>query len=566
MAQRLWQAQGSFLFLFGLAFQVWAQAPTGPAVGQRFMVVSQHPLATAVGHQILAEGGNVFDAAVAIEFALAVVLPQAGNIGGGGFALYRKADGTLAVIDYRERAPLAATRTMYLDASGNPIPGASTEGVRASGVPGTVAGMTELHRKEGSLPWADVLAPAIALAEGFSLTAGDAEKLNWVRDSLVRHSRQTEGYVRSDGKLWQEGDTLRLPALAQTLRRIAESGRDGFYTGPVADALVAEMQTRGGLITHDDLRAYTPVWRTPLVGTYRGITIVSMPPPSSGGIGLLQLLGMVTRYPLAEWGPNSPRSIQLVAEASRRFFADRALYLGDPDHVKVPLDTLVSPDYLRRRMADYRSDRASNIDSIHPGSIPGYESSETTHYTVADAQGNALAVTTTLNGGFGAYVVVAGAGFILNNEMDDFAVAPGVPNSYGVVGGAANAIAPGKRPLSSMTPTLLLKGNQLFATLGSPGGSTIPTTVFQGVLNLVDYQMDAQAAVNAARFHHQGRPLDIRFERGGFSRTTLTSLEMLGYRIRETGPWSCMQIIRFRPDGTLEGGADARGNSAALGQ
>jgi gamma-glutamyltranspeptidase / glutathione hydrolase len=537
-----------------------------PVLGKQYMVVSAHPEATRIGREVLRQGGNVFDAAVAVEFALAVCYPWAGNIGGGGFALYRKADGTHYALDYRERAPHAATPTLYQDASGNPLLGRATSGVLAAGVPGTVHGMWQLHQREGKLPWAVVVMPAALLAEvGFPLLPFDTQTLNAVRDSLQKYSRDTGGYIRADGLPWQVADTLRLLPLAHTLRQIAQQGPRALYKGAIGRQVVAEMRAQRGIITRKDLTRYRSTWRTPLQGVYRGHTLVTMPPPSSGGVAILQLLGMMEPYPLHEMGHNAPKTIQLMLEAERRVFADRSKYLGDPDFVPVPVDTLISKSYLQRRMADYTPLHATASASIRPGDIPGYESTETTHYTLADSAGNAIASTTTLNGGYGCYVVVKGAGFLLNNEMDDFATAPGKPNMYGLVGGAANALEPGKRPLSSMSPTLVERNGQLVATLGSPGGSAIITTVFQGVLNVIDFGLDARAATAAPRFHHQWLPDEVRLEEGRFLQPILDWLTAHGYTLDAVPALGRMEIIRRRPDGTLEGGADPRRHCQALG-
>lgn len=525
----------------------------------RHAVISSHPLATAAGIEILNKGGNVFDAAIAVEFALAVVWPQAGNIGGGGFALYHKADGTLAVLDYRETAPAAAHARMYLDPGGKPSGRYNRHGGWVAGVPGTVQGMAALYAREGSLPWDELLAPAIRLAKGgFQLRLLEAQYLNAVADSLRKYSRNTEGYTRGDGRPWLVGDTLRLTTLGNTLQQIAEQGASGFYEGPVAVAITEEAAAQGGLITSKDLADYKPVWRKPLEAEFNGFQLVTMPPPSSGGIALVQVLGMLSGHDLHALGHNSPAYIHLVAEAMRRHFADRAQYLGDPDFISIPLDTLLSQAYLKRRMASFRPDKATPSAELGAGAIMGYESEQTTHYSVMDTAGNVVSATTTLNSGFGCYTVVQGAGFILNNQMDDFAIAPNTPNTYGLVGSNANAIAPKKRPLSSMTPTLILRGGRVVASLGTPGGSTIPTSVLQGLLNLLVFDMSAYEAANASRFHHQWLPDVLYLEQNRFSDTKEATLRALGHSIRYRSIGGSLHILRVTKDGHLETGPDAR--------
>ncbi|MBC7448239.1 MAG: gamma-glutamyltransferase [Hymenobacteraceae bacterium] len=532
------------------------------------MVVSAHPLASRIGLDVLKAGGNAADAAVAVQFALAVCLPVAGNLGGGGFVVSRQADGTATSLDFRETAPAAAARDMYLDANGNLVPGASTEGVLSAGVPGTVAGMVALHAKLGRLPWAQVVEPAVALARrGVALTPKEAAGLNGSAAAFRRLNPDHVPYlVRADKKTWQAGDTLRMPVLAATLARIRDQQRAGFYQGPTAEAIVRTMESRRGLITREDLIGYEPKWREVLRGRYRGYDILTMGPPSSGGIALLQLLTLLEKHDLKALGLRTAPSVHRICEAERRVYADRATWLGDPGFTLVPVKGLLDTAYLRQRWATFRPDTITPSRLVRAGTFAGYESDQTTHYSVIDADGNAIACTTTLNGAYGSKVVVQDAGFLLNNEMDDFSAKPGAPNSYGVTGGRANQIEPGKRMLSSMTPTILAKDGKLWAVLGTPGGSTIITSVLQTVLGVVDYDQTMQKAVSEPRFHHQWLPADeIRVEKGALAPYERTKLGRMGWRVVEGGPIGRVDAIRIRPDGKLEGGADPRGDDTAVG-
>ena len=498
------------------------------ARGKAGAVASRSPLATEVGIDVLRQGGNAIDAAVAVGFALAVTHPSAGNLGGGGFMVIRLADGRLLANDHREKAPMKAHRDMFLD-SGEVVDGLSTASHLAVGVPGTVDGLLGVLGRHGTLTRQEVVAPALALArDGFALPADLAGQFERLRGRFEPYPASLAKFTRDDASPLAAGDLFRQPDLARTLARIAEHGRAGFYAGTTADLLVAEMDRGGGLIGHEDLAAYRSVWREPVRGTYRGHQIVSMPPPSSGGALLIQMLNMLEPYDLAALGRGSPATVHLMVEAERRAYADRAEHLGDTDFYDVPLEMLMDKDYARHRFGDYDPDAASRSADIGAGSWPD-ESPETTHVSVMDGVGNAVAYTTTLNLGYGSKIVVAGAGFLLNNEMDDFSSKPNTANSFGLIGGEANAIEPGKRMLSSMTPTLVLKDGEPVLVTGSPGGSTIITTVLQVVTNVVDHGMDIATAVGAPRFHHQWRPNRIRHESGAIPPDVRAELRAMGH-------------------------------------
>ncbi|GAA4034911.1 gamma-glutamyltransferase [Hymenobacter glaciei] len=555
------------------AFEGSLASPLPPAAAPKLaryaMVVSAHPEASKIGTQILQRGGNAYDAAVAVQFALAVALPVAGNIGGGGFLLYRDRNGSAGSLDFRETAPAGATRDMYLDKKGNVVPDLSTAGPLAVGTPGTVAGMAALHKQLGKLSWASLVQPAVALAKrGLALTPKEANLLNNFRADFQKYNPgSTPAYLHPGGGEWQAGDTLHLPELARTLARVRDQGRDGFYKGETARLLLASMQRGGGLVRQADLDKYQAKWREPLRGRYRDYDVITMPPPSSGGVALLQMLQMLEPVDLAQAGYHTPLAVHYITEAERRVYADRATYLGDPDFGNVPVQKLLDVDYNRQRAASFRSrGRATPSASVAAGAkLPGYESSETTHYSIVDAFGNAVSCTTTLNGAYGSRVVVPGAGFLLNNEMDDFSAKAGVPNAYGLVGGSANAIAPGKRMLSSMTPTILTRNGKVALVTGTPGGSTIITSVLQSILGIVDYGLNAQQVVTAPRLHHQWLPDQIEVEAGALLPAAQDTLRAHGYILNPRLPWGRLDLIHIRTDGVLEGGADPRGDDKALG-
>ncbi|MEM9836830.1 MAG: gamma-glutamyltransferase [Bacteroidota bacterium] len=514
-----------------------------------------HALATEIGKDIMAQGGNAIDAAVAVQFAMAVCYPRAGNLGGGGFLVYRSASGEFSALDYRERAPAAATRDMYLDENGDVKPKLSTRGHLAVGVPGTVAGIQAMYDKYGSMPWAALVEPAILLARnGYHISAAEAGRLNAYADDFAAFN--TSSPFLKDTFL--TGDLLVQAELAETLGRIQENGAAGFYTGKTAQLIAAEMQSGSGLITEADLKNYEATWREPVLQNYKDYKVASMAPSSSGGVALAQLTGMVAPFDLQSMGFQSTAATHLMVEAERRAYADRAEYLGDSDFYPVPISDLIQADYLRERMADFSPDSAGTSDHIIAGTIATKESFETTHISIVDTAGNAVSITTTLNGNFGSKVIVDGAGFFLNNEMDDFSAKPGVPNMFGLVGAEANAIAPGKRMLSSMTPTIVEKDGALFMVLGAPGGSTIITAVFQTLLNVVEFNMSLDSAIAAPRFHHQWLPDQILVEKAALSPSVREELAAMGHQFREVNRMAVVKAVQVLPDGRLHAAADPR--------
>lgn len=512
------------------------------AISSTGMVTTQHYIATKVGEKVLSDGGNAYDAAVAIGFALAVVLPRAGNIGGGGFMLmYNENNQEAFSIDYREKAPAASYQKMYLNNQGELIKGKSTYGYLASGVPGTVAGLWEVHKKFGSLPWDKLLAPAIDLAEnGFEVSV-------YMSDMLIRYHKKLSGFEETS-KIFQKDYPNFLTKkfiqkdLAQTLKIIARNGRDGFYKGKIANHIAKDMSQNGGLITKADLENYQPVWRKPLVGTYKDVNIITMGPPSSGGVHVLQMLNILENFNLKKLGHNSIEYVNILTETMKHAYADRSLYLGDPDYYQVPVSKLINKTYANNIASKISKNKITPSSKIKPGRLDDVESFETTHFSVADSQGNIISSTYTLNSSFGSGVVIKGTGILMNNEMDDFSAAPGIPNQFGLLGSEANEIQPGKRPLSSMTPTIVTKNNKFFFSTGSPGGSRIISAVLQSIINIVDFDMNLEDATKAIRIHHQWYPDLLQIE-NGYPKSMATTLENNGYNVKFIKPATCIQTI-----------------------
>jgi gamma-glutamyltranspeptidase / glutathione hydrolase len=548
-----------FVFITTAQLNPYNYNNTKNIVVKKAAVVSAHALASDAGMQMIQQGGNAFDAAIATQFALAVVYPGAGNLGGGGFLVAHTSAGKNIALDYREMAPAKASRDMYLDAAGNPITNLSMEGHLASGVPGTVAGLfaTLPYAK---LPIATLIAPAITLAEkGFALTAAQASSFNYMKETFLRVNKNPIAFVKDSA--WKAGDIFIQTDLANTLKRIRDNGAAGFYEGETATLIAKEMSSGNGIITTEDLKNYKVRVREAMQFPYKNYQVITMPLPSSGGIILQQLLQMTAQQKLSSFPFQTTASVQLITEAERRAFSDRAEFLGDPDFVKVPVKTLVSKAYLQKRMADYNPLKAGNSKLTKAGVIK--ESEQTTHISVTDIEGNAISVTTTLNDNYGSKTVITGAGFIMNNEMDDFSVKPGVPNMYGALGNDKNAIAPGKRMLSSMTPTIVLKNNKPFIVVGTPGGTTIPTSVFQSIVNIVDYNLSPADAVNKPKFHHQWLP-DVIFVEKDFPKAVRDELTAMGYTIQERGAIGRTELIKI-DNKKITAIADKRGDDDARG-
>jgi len=557
-----------FLFTFSMLLANCKIAPkkenTIGLTTQKAMVVSARIEASSIGTAILKKGGNAFDAMMATELALAVAYPYAGNIGGGGFMVYRKSNGEIGALDYREKAPLAATRDMYLDNDGNIIKGKSTVGASAVGVPGTIAGVFKAQEKLGLLSVKEILSPVIELAKkGVVVTKKQEDRINKFKKAFETVNRQKILFLRD----WKEGDVIKYSALANTLERISEYGRDEFYKGKTAKILAKFIQDNGGIITEKDLAKYEAKWRVPTTFQYDDLKVISMSPPSSGGICLAQIMNSIESYDLPTYGHNSVKTMQIITEAERRAYADRSHFLGDPDFVSIPTDTLLSKTYSKERMRNFSFKKPTLSEDVSHGNIEIIESNETTHYSIVDQYGNAVSVTTTLNGGYGSKLYSSELGFFLNNEMDDFSSKPGVPNMFGLIGAKANQIAPEKRMLSSMTPTIVEKKGKLWMVVGTPGGSTIITSVLQTILNVHEFGMGMQESVNQARFHHQWLPDMITIEPNQFDENIISKLRKIGYAIDEQNSRVIGKVdaILVLKNGQLEAGADPRGDDTAAG-
>jgi gamma-glutamyltranspeptidase / glutathione hydrolase len=558
-------------FFFAIAWQACSQkwepsfqpASSKIRIESQTKVVSATDQASQVGKEIMSKGGNAIDAAIAVQFALAVTFPEAGNLGGGGFMVIRLADGSTMTLDFRETAPAAASRNMYLDAKGEAISEKSLIGHLAAGVPGTVDGMVKAHQKFGKLKWEELLQPAIDLAEkGFPIPEREVIAFNANHDDWIRLNPDAKYLIKGNG--WKEGDLLMQSDLASVLKRIRDKGRSGFYEGETAEMIIAEMKRGGGIITANDLIKYDAKWREPIIGEYKNYRVITMSPPSSGGICLLQLLKMAEHFPFKEWDRTSANTVHVMTELERLVFADRSEHLGDSDFFDVDIIGLLDSAYLLSRMKNITPDGvAANSEGITPGTLRAKESEETTHFSIVDAEGNAVSVTTTLNSAYGSMIFVKGCGFLLNNEMDDFSVKPGVPNQYGLVGNEANAIQPEKRMLSAMTPTIIEKNGKLFMVLGSPGGPTIITSVFQVFLNVVEWDMTLNEAVNHPRIHHQWLPDVVYYELGAISQETRLELTQRNYSMSERPPIGSVEAILVNEDGSLTAVADWRRNSVA---
>jgi gamma-glutamyltranspeptidase/glutathione hydrolase len=548
------------LFLFTIQCNFAQQG----LIAENGMVVSAREEASKIGVDILKKGGNAFDTMIATHLALAVAYPYAGNISGGGFLVYRKDNGEIGSLDFREKAPLKASKNMYLDKNGNFIPNLSTDSALSVGIPGSVAAVFEIHRKFGSLPLKELFEPAILLAKkGVVVTEKEYQKLNEYRSKIMELSGNQTLY----SKHFKVGDTIKYLTLAITLEKILKNGETEFYKGKTAKKLVKFLKRKGGIISLKDLKKYKTVWRNPITFQYKELNIISMSPPSSGGITLAQIMKMIEPYEVKNLKHNSADYIHLLVEAERRAYADRNYFLGDPDFVKIPKLELLDENYLKKRMDNYTFEKATSSKTVSHGDIQVIESDETTHYSIVDKNGNAVSVTTTLNGAYGSKIYCDELGFFLNNEMDDFSAKPGIPNYYGLIGAEANSIAPEKRMLSSMTPTIVEKNGKLFMLLGSPGGSTIITSVLQTVLNVYESEMGMQLSVNQPRFHHQWLPDEIMLEPNKFSSEVIETLNLKGHQINEkfAPVIGKVNAILVLPNGNFEGGADFRGDDKAVG-
>ncbi len=558
------------VFLFFFSPQPTFAAFLQPLTTKKGMVVSAHPLASQAGLDILRQGGNAVDAAVATTFAISVVEPFSAGIGGGGFLLLHQANKPeMKALDFRERAPLKATKNMYLDAQGKVRPNVSIDGYLSVGVPGTVAGLYQVHRQHGKLPWAELVAPSIKYAqEGFIVSERFVGAVESRKKPILSNAASRQVFTRN-GTMYAAGDKLIQRDLAKTLQQIATDPQS-FYTGNIARAIASDMARNGGLITLEDLKTYKPIWRTPVCGTFRQARICSMPPPSSGGVHLLQILNLIGDTDFKAKGWHNPDALHLMVEAMRIAYADRSEYLGDPDFVKVPVQQLISREYAAKRRQEIRANAtpSTQVKPVDKATLERFtkaESPDTSHLTVVDEQRNAVSLTFTVNYGFGSGVVTPGTGILLNDEMDDFAAAPGVPNAYGLLGGDANAIAPRKTPLSSMTPTIVTQNNRLKMATGAPGGSTIITTVLQVILNVLAYDMNAGEAVSAPRIHHQWLPDELRIQPFGLDTATIAELKRRGHKVEQRSPWGNANAIVVTPDNKLEGAADPRGEGSPSG-
>ncbi|PTX61653.1 gamma-glutamyltranspeptidase/glutathione hydrolase [Kordia periserrulae] len=555
------------LLLFSLTFLLFfsCKETVKGVISENAMVVSAREEVSMIGKNILQKGGNAFDAMAGMELALAVAYPYAGSLGGGGFMVYRLDDGSIGGLDFREKAPLAASKNMYLDSiTQEVIPNKSTLGAMAVGIPGNIAGIFASHEKYGKLPMSEIIEPVIALAKkGVVVTKKQQERLEEYRSEFLKVNDANFLFA----KAWKANDTIKRLQLAKTLERIQKNGRDEFYKGETAQKLVAFMQQSGGIMTLEDLAKYEVKWRTPITFTYDDLRVISMSPPSSGGICLAEIMKAIEPYAVDEFGHNTVKSIQLITEAERRAYADRNYFLGDPDFVTIPTETLLSETYIRERMANFSFEKATPSSEVAHGNIEIVESNETTHYSIVDQFGNAVSVTTTINGAYGSKLYCEELGFFLNNEMDDFSAKPGEPNMFGLIGAEANSIAPEKRMLSSMTPTIVEKNGKLYMVVGTPGGSTIITSVLQTILNVHEHKMGMQEAINQPRFHHQWLPDTIKMEPDGFSPEIQAKLTKLGYTIDATNSPVIGKVegILVLPNGKLEGGADPRGDDKAVG-